>query len=189
MHHRVNGFERNGFTFIEIVIALAIIGLLAAVIVPNLRRRSPKYEREQFVGHLNALTQFAWQSAITTGKLHRIFLHIQQRKITVEQATAEKDMEDVPIFKPVRSTYLKTEYVWPKQLSLRDAYIDGQDILSLFDKAYEAWFYLIPSGLAQEVILNFEDSKDRLAGRPRQLGLVLNPFSAQFKAYDTFQKP
>jgi hypothetical protein len=50
------------------------------------------------------------------------------------------------------------------------------------------WFFVAASGLAQPVTINLVDDNDRSAGRARSIGLVLNPFSAQFKEYDTFQK-
>jgi hypothetical protein len=39
------------------------------------------------------------------------------------------------------------------------------------------------------VIINFLDTKDTKDDAPRRVGLVLNPFTAQFKIYDAFQKP
>jgi len=47
----------------------------------------------------------------------------------------------------------------------------------------------MPDGLSQDVIINFIDSQDPLPdGKMRQIGLVLNPFTVQFKEYDSFQK-
>ena len=44
--------------------------------------------------------------------------------------------------------------------------------------------------MTQDVIINFYDTKDVLPDEsPRPVGLVLNPFSAQLKEYDTFKKP
>ena len=182
-------FNKQGFTLLEMVIAIAIIALLVAVVVPNLMQRSGKYERTQFANKLNGLTQFAWQHAITTGKLHRMFFNKRKRTIVVEESTDKKDPQGEPVFKPIRNAYLKTDYIWPKQLAVQSAYIDGKEISEFYDPANEFWFYIVPSGLTQDVVLNFSDRKDTLAGRPRKLGLVLNPFTAQFKAYDRFQKP
>ncbi len=47
----------------------------------------------------------------------------------------------------------------------------------------------MPDGLTQTVTMNFLDTKQlNAAGKPRQFGLVLNPFNAQFKVYDGFQR-
>jgi hypothetical protein len=43
--------------------------------------------------------------------------------------------------------------------------------------------------MAQNVVINFLDTQDLRDDQPRQVALVLNPFTALFKTYDTFQKP
>lgn len=179
----------RAFTLIEMVIALAIIALLAVVAVPTLMQRSPQYERKQFIQKLNSLTQFAWQHAITTGKVHRLLFDMRKRTIVIQESQSKKDVYGKPLFKTVKNSYVRTEYVWPASIMVQSVFIDGKDPLQIFDEAYELWFYLVPSGIAQDVILNFNDKNDTLAGRPRQFSVVLNPFTAQFKAYDTFQKP
>ena len=58
-----------------------------------------------------------------------------------------------------------------------------------FGTTDNVWFFIIPDGLTQEVTINFVDYDDMLPnGDARQFGLVLNPFSAQFKLYDTFKQ-
>jgi hypothetical protein len=53
----------------------------------------------------------------------------------------------------------------------------------------KVWFFVIPEGLTQAVTINLFDTKDLLQNKkPRPVGLVLNPFSAQFSVYDQFQK-
>jgi hypothetical protein len=55
-------------------------------------------------------------------------------------------------------------------------------------KTTRIFFYVIPEGLSQEVTINFIDKKDSIDGRARMIGLVLNPFTVQFKVYDRFAK-
>ena len=53
----------------------------------------------------------------------------------------------------------------------------------------ETWFYVVPDGMTQRVTINMTDGNDiDSGGRPAKIGLVLNPFNAQFAAYDTFKK-
>ena len=52
----------------------------------------------------------------------------------------------------------------------------------------ELWFFIVPEGLAQDVVINLLDMRDKDRGKAKQVGLVLNPFAAQFKSYDSFQK-
>ena len=53
----------------------------------------------------------------------------------------------------------------------------------------ETWFYVVPDGMTQRVTINMTDSQDiDSGGRPAKIGLVLNPFNAQFATHDTFKK-
>ena len=68
--------------------------------------------------------------------------------------------------------------------------IEGFDEMSRYGvgrKTTEMWFYIMPDGLTQEVTINALDTKDLKNNKPRPFSLVLSPFSAIFKYYDTFQ--
>jgi prepilin-type N-terminal cleavage/methylation domain len=56
--------KKLGFSLIEILVAVVIIGLLATIVVPNLRRSKGNDARDKFVSELNALTGFALNDAI-----------------------------------------------------------------------------------------------------------------------------
>ena len=56
-------------------------------------------------------------------------------------------------------------------------------------KTASVWFYIIPEGMVQNVVINMTDTKDVRDNQARPVGLILNPFSAQLKIYDSFQKP
>ncbi len=81
-------------------------------------------------------------------------------------------------------------FAWPKNLEIKNFYVEGSDEMERIAGRPDGkiWFFVVPSGLAQNVIINFIDTLDRVNNKPRTIGLVLNPFSAQFKVYDTFQK-
>lgn len=182
--------NRSGFALLQILIALAIIGILMTVVVPNLRPRIPRYEREQFIAQLNALMQFAWQQSIIQHKKHMITFNFEKRTITVLQETEQKKQDGTPVYKPVTSGFVRSSLTWPVNLQIKEFFLEADDLLKKFAgrATGEVDIYLVPEGLAQDVIINMIDMKEKVAGRPKQIGLVLNPFSAQFKVYDTFQK-
>ncbi len=183
--------SQNGFTLLEILIALALIGLLVGIVAPNLQRLMPQYERKQFIGRLNEILQFGWQQAIITNKICKIIFDIDTRNVSLQIATEEQDRQGDQLFKPIKGEYLKTSFTWSNQFQFKQFFIEGFDEMSRFvgPKTASVWFYVIPEGLAQDVIINILDMKDLKNNKPRAIGLVLNPFTAQFNIYDTFQKP
>lgn len=190
----MRGNCKNGFTLFEILIALALIALLGTVIVPNLTTRVPAAERKAFVANLNALVGFAWQQALITNKLHKVSVDLGKKLISVSvrsDAPADSKQKDEP-FEPIKQANIKTSLVWPDNLVVKNFYIEGFDEAARYGsgrKMEETWFFIVPEGLAQDVVINITDTKDRSRGRPKQIGLVLNPFTAQFKEYGTFQQP
>ena len=170
--------NRLGFTLIELMVALAIIGILAAMVIPNFQRMQPGYERDQFIARLNGLVQFSWQNAIVTHSIHKVAFDMGERRAWIERATDERDREGEPVFKPITGQYMDTSMIWSKQIEVKQFIIEGFDEMARFAgrKTAKVWFFLVPEGLSQEVTINLIDTYDTLAGKPRQVGLVLNPF-------------
>lgn len=182
------GSNKKGFTLIEILIVAAIIGLMTAVVVPNFRKLLPKRERQEFLTKLNALMRFAWQHALTTRKVHQIEFDTEKRLVWVSMATGTfKDGN--PEVTPIKGAYLPTSLKIPPKIEIVNFIIEGFDEWTRGGKRKAAYFFIMPDGLTQSVTINFLDKKHtNVAGKPRQFGLVLNPFNAQFKVYDSFQK-
>jgi prepilin-type N-terminal cleavage/methylation domain-containing protein len=183
--------KHAGFTLLELLIVILIMGLLSAIIIPNLKRTTPRYEREEFIARFNALTQLAWRQALGTHKAQQVSIDLSKKIIFLLVDTGEKDRSGEPVFKPITGLAVETSISIPDQFEFKQFFIEGYDMMAKFTrtKTDEMWFYIIPEGMAQDVIVNFVDTKDTIDDVPRQVGLVLNPFSAQFKIYDAFQKP
>lgn len=183
--------NNSGFTLLEILIVLAIIGILMAVVVPNFRNLLPGRERKLFVAKLNGLMRTAWQRALAERKIQKIAFDFDKRLIWLESATGAIK-EGNPEFTKAKGSYIPTTLKIPKVIEVKNFIIEGFDEMGRYGagrKTTESWFYIIPDGMAQVVTINFLDTSNlNAAGKPRQFGLVLNPFNAQFKVYDAFQK-
>lgn len=188
----LSGITKPGFTLLELLVAIALLGVVAAIVIPNVRTKGSAAQREEFAVKVNALTKFAWQNAVVTRVTQRVEFDFQNKKITVTQATGGQSLDGTPQFGPVTRAYLATSISIPPQFECKNFYVEGFDEMGRFagKKTEAVWFYLIPEGLAQSVIINIIDTKDRAkTGRVHEMSLVLNPFSAQFDVYDTFKQP
>jgi len=184
--------RQRGFSLLELLVVIAIIGMLSAVIMPNLQQSTPRYEREEFIARFNSLVQYGWQQSLVTHTVHRINVDVSKKLLTLTAASVgEKDKSGEPVFKPMLDASQDTEITMPDQVVIKQFFIEGFDMMAKFgrSKAASVWFYIIPEGMVQSVVINFMDTKDVNDDQPRPIGLVLNPFTAQFKVYDTFQKP
>lgn len=174
----------------ELMVAIAIIGLLAAVVVPNLRRSAPRQERQNFISQLNNLASFAWQKSITTGKTCKVHFDFGKKEISLEIAD-KQDKYGKMQYGPIKRAYVKTSIKILDQLELKNFYIEGEDkagkVMSGRDKG--TVYFLVSDGLSQAVVINFVDKKDKVGRKARRVGLVLNPFWTQFEEYDEFKRP
>ncbi len=184
------GSNKNGFTLIEILIVVAIIGLMTAVVVPNFSKLLPRRERQVFLGKLNALTRFAWHRALVERKTQQVEFDFKKNIVSVSDVVRFKD-NGPPETAPIKGAYLNTSLAIPSNIEIKNFIIEGFDekARSTSEKTIASYFFIVPDGLTQNVTINFIDKKQKnTAGKPRQFGLVLNPFTAQFTVYDSFQK-
>lgn len=188
----MSGISKSGFSLIEIMVVIGLIAALATMIVPAFVNLIPRSERKQFIARLNELTTFAWRQAVATDQVHMVFFNFKTKRITVSSIkNNEKELGPFgePKGQPVRGAYLKTSLAIPAGIKIDQLLIEGVDTLERKVKdSAQAWFFIMPNGLAQNVIINMYDTKDKVAGKYRKAGLVLNPFSAQFSVYDEYKK-
>jgi prepilin-type N-terminal cleavage/methylation domain-containing protein len=183
-----------GFSLVEILVALLLLGILMTYIMPSIDRFRPGYERKAFITNLSALTQRAWQSALATHQLHRVKFDMTHHLVVIERSTGTKDPKGEDVYQEISGEYIRSEISWPDYLQIKEFFIDGVDQMHRIGvpgfKVEETWFYAYPDGSVQEVVINMFDTKDASQSEAgTRLSLVLSPFTAKFTNYDTFQQP
>lgn len=172
---------KAGFSLVELVLALALVGTMSMIIVPTFFRRSAKNERALFVGKCNTLVRQAWAQALQSGVVQKVIIDLLQKQI---------------FFEPVQEQETKQEthsIELPEQFEVHQCFVAGIDELSqhaLGNTVDKVWFFITSDGRGQEVILNMIDTKD-VGNSPegKEVSLVLNPLRVVFEEYDTFQTP
>ncbi|MGE0206655.1 MAG: Tfp pilus assembly protein FimT/FimU [Candidatus Babeliales bacterium] len=182
---------KKGFTFLELMVVILILGIIATIAVPALQNRLPGYQRKQFIAEVDSLSRLAWQEALVQQKALRLLFTLDKRLMSVQIATGGFDKDGNPTFAPVDIPYLKSSYQWPDSIEIKQFFIGKKDFLTRPGiKTETIWFYYAPEGLVQPVIINMLDTSNQDAqGKARQISLVMNPFTGQFKEYEEFQKP
>lgn len=186
----MSGRFKPGFTFIELVIVVLLLGIIGAISIPNLRYLMPGYKRKEFVTHVSGLVQLGWQNALVSQKLHRLFFDLKTRTMRLEIET-RKPENTQEFFEPVKLVNVSAQYQWPDTIEIKQFFIDGNNVMGAAGfKAETMWFYIVPEGMVQEVIINLVDTKERDAEKkPFSFSLVVNPFTANLKMHEGFSKP
>ena len=177
--------SRSGFSLLELVVVITILAIVAVAVTPLFRGRESQLRTKDFVAKLNLLMQTSWQQALTSGKVQKVHCYLKNKKIELEEQKEIGSKDFVPLV----HEFMETSLEIPQNFFFKNFYIDGADEMRK-GKQERVWFYIAPSGVAQNVIINIIDQNDDLdKNESQQFGLVLNPFSAQFEYYDAFQKP
>jgi prepilin-type N-terminal cleavage/methylation domain-containing protein len=95
-----SGCGRAGFTLLEIMLVVALMGLLAAMFVPGAGLRLP-YQIESSARVIAAELRAVQQRAIATGARHRWVIDLDRQAFRVEQLTGD----DEPPRKPELPTH------------------------------------------------------------------------------------
>ncbi len=180
---------RGGFSLIEIIVAIAIIGVMATIMVP--RFTSKKGRRlDELVTAIARMTQTGYNRAVNTNKNYRIYF-----KFTDDDKRVELQVEEQVLLRqgfegqaPGETRYVTApaQYAlvrvpWPESCRVKNLYIKGVDEAAK-PGLKEGWFFIFPEGKSQPITINLFDEVDQ-----EERALVVNPFTVRCHEYATFQ--
>ena len=176
--------SRNGFTFIELMVAIVIIGIMATFIVPPFfRQAAPPIDT--FASELNNLIRTGILDAIETDRVHRIYFDFVKTRISLETATkkvADADLKSAR-YVAVQSVAAPTVVDLPEDDVLRVVhfYIGATEERMPLNFIY---FFIGADGTVQDVTIVLLDVETKLTKT-----LMINPFSGQLVIYEGSRKP
>lgn len=168
----------TGFSLLEILIALLIVGIAASFVMPRLVRRSPNTEWSHVHEEMNNMLYYARQEAITTQKIHRLVFD-QKKKVCFVEVEDGKDAKGRAKFAASRSYYFTSSYDLPEQITLTSVVLKKKNLLAE-NKKRQAFCYVVPHGLVQNVTVMFERSGIGDEAQAAHLKLRLEPFLGTF---------
>lgn len=189
---RLKNMWRPGFTLLEVLFVIVLIGFMLAALSPVLFRPRPGYQRAKFVDELSNLIADGYLGALELGVLHRVVFDIEKNEVRVEKSTQKKDIQGNVIFEQLTGDYLTTQLQWPENLEIENFYVNRKEELLSGPSVQmkKIWFFITPDGMSQEVTINILDKNDITAqGKSAEMSLVINPFTVQLQMYEIFQRP
>jgi prepilin-type N-terminal cleavage/methylation domain-containing protein len=179
---------KPGFSLIEIMIAIAIIGMVMAIGYPNYRARVVQAERDTFFANLKGLIEFARQRAMVGNLVTKVTFDIANRTAWIEQQTGQKDAKGESAFARIKSASVRAVITWDARFVFRSFIIEGVDEFAASGggtrSTEEVWFFIVPEGTVQEVSFTIADTKDIIRNKAHQFLCTINPFSGILKVED-----
>lgn len=130
--------RRGGFTFVEALVALAILTGLLLVVLPNMQRLL-QGEREREFRRLATVIRMARHEAVLSRTPHRLRLDLATGEYLVERYV--KDVRDRPgEFRPVEDIRALATHTLPESLELMDLVLYGESSERLTDRPVEVAF-------------------------------------------------
>lgn len=188
-----------GFSIIELMIVLALIGLLGAFMVPNLFKSKQKAEAKIFCNALESLIKDATIRSIITGQTHQIYIDFVHQ--IIQTRIYDQDSIETNIHKKFKRLLSKNyitqipvqnrsdQYFNLKNFIFKNFYINGIQELQPGTTPLDLWFYIMPDGTCQPIIANIVHQDDDGIKADMTLSFIINPFYARMSVYDQFQTP
>ncbi len=169
---------RNGFTLLEVMIMVVVIGVIAGLTLPRLMRRPPVTEWPHILGQLNDMIYFARQEAISDQTVYRLTFRSSEKSpdsIVIESQQDDPEKPGKKIFTPVWSEYFSTTYTLPPEVRFEAVYLGKVEQLD--ENKGIGYCYVIHDGLVQDIMVHMR----RIADGVEATGtFTVEPFMGTF---------
>jgi len=146
--------KKSGFTLIELMIVLAILGLVSVLVIPSFLKKNASKQRKTCIEQLNGLLHIAWQQSVTHAKPFKIVFDFEKNLISLHQGVLSPTKGEYE-YKPYKVSHLTTFINLPNDIRIKRFIVDGFDEMSRFTggKTTESWFFINEHGIAQQATI------------------------------------
>lgn len=181
---------QHGFSLLELMIVLALLGLLGAFAVPNLFKIKQGAERKDFIAAFQMILKDCVTRSIIQNKMHQIFIDIEHEVIQMREFDPTSiETHQHKKFKKVEEFGYVTEIKFLKRFVIRNFFINHVDEVTPGNAMLNVSFYIMQDGTSQAIVANFIDQDVDGIMPDVQFSCLINPFYARVSMYDTFQTP
>ena len=186
VHKSVRMSSTKGFSLIEMMVVLALIGLLISMVAPRFSRRSPSSDWKVIISELNNFTQFARQESVAEQVVFRLnFLRGKNKApdCVVIEHWVGVDKKGNQEFAQVSSPYMKTRYEFAENVRVKAVYLGKQE---LYIENGQAFCFVVPEGLVQDVYIQLVRTEE---GKEDFVTLKMRSFEGAFELIERLVRP
>ena len=177
-----------GFTLLEVIVIIVIIGIMVTSFIPRLVRRPVSSDWKTILDDFNNLITFARQEAISHQKICRLFFKTKSdgsALVVVQKEQVDSENSSRKIFKDIHSEYFPTQYSLSEYVKIESLYY-GKDNLLDNPGEHGPCCYVIPDGLVQDFLIR---CKRIYNGREAKASFKMNPFLGKFDLLYGYVRP
>lgn len=179
--------KQSGISFIEILVTLLLISIATSFVIPRFLSNKPRSAQKKFFTEFSTLVSDTVFQAIMNKTVHQIYFDLNAHHIIVKKYNSKIEADNKHLkFEPLTQDIFQNQMKLPTTFSIQNFFIQNKDEFTPGMKMNDAWFYIMPDGNSQAVIINMNDNSD---DRETKFSITVNPFYSQVKLHDTFQKP
>ena len=160
---------------------------MTSFVIPKLFTSRPGMTKKRFFSEFSTLLANTQFQAILNKKVHQVFFDFNHHQIIIKQYNPQiNEKNKHSQFEPVPKNLFDSQIKLPQDFIIRNFFIEKTDEIKSGIKIDDAWFYIMPDGSSQPVIINIDDDSDGLEAK---FSISINPFYSQATLHDIFQKP
>jgi hypothetical protein len=175
----MNLMRSAGFTIIEILLVTALIGAVAAIIIPRIGRRTPQHDWPVLLDKINHLASIARQESLMHHNVYRLVFAKgtdAADAIYIEEEYLDDEKPGMKRYREPKVYYSTTRYEFGQGLWLNGFYQGKENLLS--ERKAKAYCYIIPDGMMQECMVKIAK---KLGEQEFFVTLTANPFEGKFE--------